>query len=319
MSDPLSEVVTLLQPRVLGAKLSSAAGPWRLRHALETGPFFCAVLEGAFRFRMEGEEALLLTQGDFVMMPAGSVYEGSSLEPPEEPYEDTHRVLDDGEVRHGRLDGPADVRLVVGFCETGSSDASLLVSLLPRFICVRGEPRFATLLQLVREEARASRPGRELILTRLLEVVLLEAFRATPSNEMASPGLIRGLADEHLAVALRRMHEEPARDWSVTQLAREAALSRSAFFERFQREVGSTPMGYLSGWRMALARELLSREEELTMAEVAERVGYSSASTFSVAFTRQVGEPPSHYARAHRSGEREVAPLHQSSVSTSGA
>jgi AraC-like DNA-binding protein len=83
----------------------------------------------------------------------------------------------------------------------------------------------------------------------------------------------------------------------VADLAREAALSRSTFFERFSRTVGVAPMAYLLTWRMALAQDLLRRGAG-SIAEVAERVGYSSASTFTVAFARHVGEPPGRYARA---------------------
>jgi transcriptional regulator GlxA family with amidase domain len=161
---------------------------------------------------------------------------------------------------------------------------------------VRGEPRLATLVQLVTDEARAQRPGREVVLARLLEVLLIEALRSA-TNTAASPGLTRGLADARLAHALRRMHEAPARAWTVAELAREAALSRSAFFERFNRTVGAAPMAYLLTWRMALAQDLLRRGAG-SVAQVAERVGYSSASTFSVAFTRHVGMPPARYARA---------------------
>ena len=93
------------------------------------------------------------------------------------------------------------------------------------------------------------------------------------------------------------MHQDPARAWTVEQLAREAALSRSAFFERFARAVGVPPMEYLLAWRMALAKALL-RRNDCGVAEVAERVGYSSASTFSTAFSRRVGQPPARYARS---------------------
>jgi AraC-like DNA-binding protein len=92
------------------------------------------------------------------------------------------------------------------------------------------------------------------------------------------------------------MHESPTRPWTVAQLAKEAALSRSAFFERFSRTVGVAPMEYLLAWRMALAKKLL-RQKEAGIADIAGRVGYSSASTFSVAFTRYVGLPPTRYAR----------------------
>ena len=92
------------------------------------------------------------------------------------------------------------------------------------------------------------------------------------------------------------LHEHPTRTWTVEALAKEAALSRSTFFERFHRAVGVAPMAYLLAWRMALAKDLLRRNEG-GVAEVAERVGYGSASTFSVAFTRHVGRPPTQYAR----------------------
>jgi AraC-like DNA-binding protein len=88
----------------------------------------------------------------------------------------------------------------------------------------------------------------------------------------------------------------PAHAWTVAQLAKQAALSRSAFFDRFTRAVGLPPIEYLLTWRMALAKDLL-RRQDLPLSEVAERVGYSSASTFSTAFSRHVGQPPSHFAR----------------------
>jgi AraC-like DNA-binding protein len=127
----------------------------------------------------------------------------------------------------------------------------------------------ATLMQLVRDEFRERRPAREVILARLLEVLLIEALRST-TGPAASPGLMRGLADERLAGAIRRMHECPTKAWTVAQLAWEAALSRSVFFERFSRAVGVAPMEYLLGWRKALAKNML-RQNEGSVAEIAER------------------------------------------------
>jgi AraC-like DNA-binding protein len=88
----------------------------------------------------------------------------------------------------------------------------------------------------------------------------------------------------------------------VAQLAKAAALSRSAFFDRFTRAVGMPPMEYLLAWRMAIAKDLLRHHHEVRLDEVAERVGYRSASTFSTAFSRYVGQPPGRYARANKSG-----------------
>jgi len=130
--------------------------------------------------------------------------------------------------------------------------------------------------------------------------LLIDSHKGVQEDEEA---ILRGLADERLAVAIRRMHESPTRPWAVAQLAKEAALSRSAFFERFNRAVGVAPMEYLLAWRMAMAKNLLRRKEG-GVAEVAKRVGYSSASAFSVAFTRYVGLPPTRYAREEMEARR---------------
>ena len=217
-----------------------------------------------------------------------------------------------GETRHGRLDGPADVRLLVGHCAFGSPDAGLLVPLLPRLVHVRGEERLTALVRLVVDECRAQRPARDVVLARLLDVLLIEALRyggtagSTAGGTAAAPGLLRALADERLAAAIRCMHEEPARAWTVVELARAAALSRSGFFERFTQAVGMAPMEYLLAWRMALARRML--HEGTGIAAVAEKVGYGSASAFSVAFARHAGMPPARYARQGASAAVPAGP-----------
>jgi len=135
-------------------------------------------------------------------------------------------------------------------------------------------------VRLVGEESSERRTGRDLVLTRLVEVLLIEALRSTPGED-APPGLLRGLADARLARAMEEMHRNIARSWTVAELARPAALS---------------PMEYLVAWRMTVAKDLL-RRPDLGVAEVAHRVGYGSGSTFSTAFSRHVGQPPSRYAR----------------------
>ena len=170
----------------------------------------------------------------------------------------------------------------------------------PRWCTCAGPKRLSTLVRLVGEEASGQRSGRDLVLSRLVEVMLIEALRST-QGEDAPAGLLRGLGDARLAIALREMHDDPARSWTVVQLARKASLSRSAFFDRFVRAVGVPPMEYLLAWRMAMAKDLLGRLD-VPLVEVAERVGYGSASTFSTAFSRHVGQPPRQYAR-----ERQIA------------
>lgn len=303
--DPLAEVVTLLQPAARFSKLVECAGSWKI-HRKSTGePFYCAVLEGRCRVTVDGQPSMTLQSGDFVLVPAMRDLINESLDAPPDAVSATPIQVGEGRFRVGRQDGPAELVMRIGHCSFGSPDAELLVPLLPQVVFVRGEPRLATLMQLVGEETRARRPARELILERLLEVLLIEALRCCDETAPA-PGLARGLADERLAAALRALHARPQYPWTVAELAAEAALSRSAFFVRFSRTVGVPPMGYLLAWRMALARRLLAGHE-LGIDQIAERVGYSSASTFSVAFARHAGVPPARYGRMRPNGRHATA------------
>jgi AraC-like DNA-binding protein len=296
MVDPLAEVIALLRPRAVYSKVISGAGAWAVRYAEFGQPSFCTMLEGECVLAVDGQQPLTLVAGDFLLMPATPGFTMSGVAPAAPVWiAPKAGSPPEGEIRHGSPEGPPDMRMLGGYFAFDSPDAALMVSLLPAVLHVRGIGRLPLLVQLVREESTAQRPGRELVLGRLIEVLLIEALRGAPT-EGAPPGLLRALADTRLAAAMRHMHGEPARAWTVVELAKKAALSRSAFFERFSRAVGQSPMEYLLAWRMAIAKDLLSRGN-VALVEVAERVGYSSASTFSTAFSRHVGQAPGRYAR----------------------
>jgi AraC-like DNA-binding protein len=296
MLDPLAEVVTLLQPGASLSKVVSGAGTWRIRRSEFGQPFYCAILEGGCRLAISGQQPLTLQAHDFLLIPSAQDFTMTSLQPMPAEDEDTLPVeIRPRDIRIGTQGILADVRLLVGHCTFGSPDAALLVSLLPQLVLARGERRLTTLVELVSEEASGQRPAREVILAHLLQVLFIEALRST-TKTAASPGLLRGLGDERLAVAIRRMHENPSQPWTVLQLAKEAALSRSTFFKRFNEALGMAPMAYLFTWRMAVAKNLL-RAGHLSIANIAQRVGYSSVSAFSGAFTRYMGLAPGRYAR----------------------
>lgn len=312
MIDPLTEVVSLLQPQPLFSKAVSGAGSWRIQRTQPGQPYYCLVVEGASCLVAEEQEPIVLREGDFVLIPSAHRFAMSSLDAvTAHDFETAPVVLPNGEFRHGSQSEPADVRLLVGNCVFGSPDTALLVSLLPRLVHIHGDKRLGMIVQLVLDESRARRPAREVILARLLEVLLIEAVRFTAGNP-DTPGLVCALADERLAIAIRRMHEQPAAPWSVEQLAHEAALSRTTFYERFRRAMGIAPMEYLFALRMALAKSLLRRDEGDTIAAIAESVGYGSASAFSVAFTRHVGVSPARYARR----QREAPPAQEAAHGT---
>ncbi|MGD9925014.1 MAG: AraC family transcriptional regulator [Pseudorhodoplanes sp.] len=295
MNDPLSDVITLLRPRTVLTKGISGAGRWGVRYSDFGQPSFCAVIDGGCRLAVDGAAPLTLQAGDFVFLPATPGFVISGFEPVTPVLIDPRRTPAADDVRHGTTEGDPDVRLLGGYFVFDSPDAGLLVSLMPAVIHMRGADRLSVLVRLLADEATERRSGCDLVLSRLVEVLLVEALRAA-QREDASPGLLRGLSDARLAAAIRHIHSDPAHSWTVAQLAKLAALSRSVFFDRFTRAVGLPPMEYLLSWRMALAKDLL-RRRDLGLAEIAEKVGYGSASAFSTAFSRYVGHPPSHYAR----------------------
>ncbi|WP_046114280.1 AraC family transcriptional regulator [Aquincola tertiaricarbonis] len=315
-SDPLAEVIALLQPRSAYSRTIEGAGRWAVRYGAFGLPSFCVVLEGGCQLAVQRQAPVELRQGDFVLLPATPGFVLSSLELGAIPVDlDAQQIaaqaarLDGGvggdqppdeTLRHGNPEGPPDLRVLGGFFEFGSPDAGLLVSLLPAMLHVRDVPRLSLLVGQVGEETRTRRAGRTLVMTRFVELMLIEALRSAAEvdgrAEGAPPGLLRGLADPRLAQALRAMHAAPERRWTVVQLAAEAALSRSAFYERFSKALGLPPMEYLQAWRMALAKDLL-RGQSMSVQQIAERVGYGSASTFSMAFSRVVGMAPGRFGR----------------------
>jgi AraC-like DNA-binding protein len=161
-----------------------------------------------------------------------------------------------------------------------------------------------TTLKFSVSEARASRPGNAAMLARLTELMFVEIIREymqrLPQDES---GWLAGLKDPHVGQALRLLHARPMRHWTVNQLAREVAMSRSALAQCFTRLIGEPPMKYLSNWRMQLAKQLLRNGRENVQA-VASRVGYESEPAFNRAFKRATGSPPAAWRRValRRSG-----------------
>ncbi|GBQ92633.1 helix-turn-helix transcriptional regulator [Asaia krungthepensis] len=296
MSDPLGEVVSLLRPVLTYSKIASAAGPWRLRKEPDGSLFFSATLSGSCLLEVEGREPITLMERDFLLMPDSAAFTMRSLHSQSHllPFTVPER-LESGEYRLGELEEEAEIRNIVGHCRFESPDSSLILSLLPSFIHVRGGEILPTLCSVLREEARLERAGQSIVLSNMLEIMLIEALR-TCGELTLQPGLLKGLSDPKLALVLRLMHGQPGRRWTVETLARSCGLSRSAFYLRFTAALGVAPMAYLATWRMALAKDML-RRGGYSMGELADRTGYGSASAFSTAFTRATHVSPARYAR----------------------
>src|SRR5262245_32119166 len=147
-------------------------------------------------------------------------------------------------------------------------------------------------LRLMAAEARELRPGGEAVITRLADVLVVQAIRVwLETDPAARTGWLGALQDKQVGRALTLIHRHPARAWTVSSLARELAMSRSAFAARFTELVGEPVMTYVSRWRMQVAVGLL-RDENATVAALAHRLGYRSEAAFARAFKRIVGVPP---------------------------
>ena len=151
-------------------------------------------------------------------------------------------------------------------------------------------------------EARAARPGNAAMLGRLTELMFVEILREYMQRLPADQGgWLAGLNDPHVGKALRVMHANPAHDWTVDELAREAAVSRSVLAQRFTDLVGDTPIRYLANWRMQLAKQMM-RDGARNIQDVATSVGYESEAAFNRAFKRVTGSPPAAWRKGAVSG-----------------
>ena len=302
--EPLADVITLLRPRAVGTKVIQGAGRWAVRRPRMDFAGFGLGLIGECWLAVDGHQPVRLAKGDFVLVPANPGLTIASDLACEVVSIDPREALacEPGEVRYGDPDLEADFKQLGGVFQLDSVNRSLLSGLLPALVHIQASDpaagRLRHTIDSIVEEALADRPGRDLVVDRLIEVLLVEAlrFRTEGVDAIGQPGLLSGLADPFLARSLRRLHGDVAHTWSVEGLAREAGLSRSAFSERFGQKVGVPPMRYLMDWRMALAKAMLQRDAR-PLEAVAAAIGYQSASAFSTAFRREVGSPPSHFAR----------------------
>ncbi|AAK88870.1 AraC family transcriptional regulator [Agrobacterium fabrum] len=305
--DPLSDIVDLLRPSAAVSKPISGKGRWGVRYRAHDAPGFALVLAGAAWVMIEGRDPLRLGRGDFLLLPTTPAFSLCSETGvdcvPVEPQ--------DRAVRHGEQEGMPDFLALGGSFAFERINASLLLSLMPGLIYVpaaeKRASRLARLIELLSEECAGEDPGKELIIRRMLEVLLVEALRRPDAGNVAIPaGLVKGMRLPGLARALSAMHADVRASWTVAELAGIAGMSRSAFSARFLEMVGCAPIEYLARWRMALARDSLIRGVK-SLDHIADEIGYESASAFSTAFRRRMGIAPGSFARANDRRGQQVS------------
>ena len=297
--DPLSQAIALLKPRPLYWRVIEAHDSWSIRFPTTDMVVFGQLIEGACRIELADGSGITFRAGDFLLMEAPSSWTMGT--PGSGPPIDLKAVSADPGLLLSAAGSPAVTRVIAGAFVFAAPNADLQAGLMPRVIHVRGTDvvagRLGVLLKLVGDEALASRPGRSLVLDRLLDIILVESLRhrvADLTDERR--GLVAALEDAQIGAALRMMHKDVRRPWTVAALARQVGMSRSSFAARFTETVGSPPIVYLLNWRINLAKAALVSSKK-PLSEVAELAGYRSVSAFSTAFSRATGASPTAYTR----------------------
>jgi AraC-like DNA-binding protein len=228
---------------------------------------------------------------------------GSDLDSPPVPASSVIAQPTNGGLGTIRLGGNGDrAQVICGFLACGSVNDNPLISTLPPVLHLNVEEAGAaewirSTFQYAARELAAGRPGSETVLTKLSELLFVEAIRryvdALPSEQT---GWLAGLRDPYVARSLALFHGNVARPWTVDELGREVGLSRSSLADRFTRLIGQAPMHYLANWRMQVAAHDL-RNTRASLAQVAESVGYDSEAAFSRAFKKAFGTAPATWRR----------------------
>jgi len=288
--------------------------PWSIRVQDEAPLSVVAMVRGDAWIVLDGDAAPLHAgPGNVVIMrgPDPYVFADDPATPPDIViHPDEHCTTTDGVsleaamdlgVRTWGNDPNGRVVMLIGTYQLDGEVSGRLLRALPTALVLEYDVCDSPLVSLLAEEIVKEAPGQEVVLDRLLDLLLIAVLRAWFTREGTdAPRWLRAQSDAVVGYALRLMHNNPAHPWTVAELARETGMSRAAFARRFHDLVGEPPVSFLTGWRLALAADLL-REPDVTIGAVAQQVGYSSAFALSAAFKRAHGMSPRDY-RIARAG-----------------
>jgi len=281
-----------------------------LEPSAERVVIFHLITEGECFVEIDGEAPTKLIAGDAIVFPQGDAHLMPSepgLKPATGARLDTIFSRRPRVLAHGG--GGVTTRLVCGYLACDARLARMLLTGRPKLVRVnvRGSNAGTWLEASVRyalAEARSPRPGGSGVLAKLAEVLFIEVLRLYMNEQRdGRTGWLAGVGDRIVGAALNALHSRPAYAWTLEELASAAATSRSVLAERFQQLVGSSPMQYLTQWRMLLAANLLSGSNA-PLARIAEDVGYQTDTAFSRAFRREYGTPPATWRRTRSIGQR---------------
>ncbi|HVY06503.1 MAG TPA: AraC family transcriptional regulator [Burkholderiales bacterium] len=311
--DPLSDALHLA--RFTGAAFLEArfTAPWAVRSRMPgtSRPqakhlvHYHLITEGRCMAALPGEEPVWLEAGDLILFPRGEQHElASAIGLPTVPADD---LIGPVAMQAHRLEyggGGSPTRMLCGFLSCDPHVCKPMLAALPRMMRIQaGTGHFAAwyecALQYTQNGSIVTQPGGAAVIAKLAEILFVEAVRryidALPPDQQ---GWLAGLRDPSIGRALALMHDQPAHPWTVDELGRQVAMSRSSLAMRFTQVLGQPPMAYLAAWRMRLAAQMLIADEQ-PIVRIAEETGYESESSFNRAFKRSYGIPPATFRREH--------------------
>ena len=309
-SDPLAEALHFLQMNGAFYCRSELTAPWGMTMMAMPGYiWFHVVTTGRVWLEAGDDEGRLLQPGDLGLVPHGEGHVLRSepgvpapgvLELEREEISERYEIL-----RHGG--GGAPTTLICGAVRFDHPAARNLVEILPPIMHLEAASApqldwMQSTLRLMAVEAHELKPGSEAVITRLGDILVIQAIRSwLETDPAAQTGWLGALQDEQIGRAIALIHRDPARNWTVASLADELAMSRSAFAARFTELVDEPAMQYVTRWRMQVAVSAL-RNDGATVGELASRLGYRSEAAFARAFKRVIGLPPGAVKRSSADG-----------------
>ncbi|MBU6454318.1 MAG: AraC family transcriptional regulator [Cyanobacteria bacterium REEB67] len=313
--DCLSDVLSTVHFKGTIFCQADFTSPW----GLQVGPYpthtgFLMMIRGGCRLEILGQEPIFMGPGDLVLTHMSNSYtiqdqESSAVIGLQEAMEKSACLPEDAAKPRGKYlklgGGGAPTSMVMGCFEFDTNINNPMINALPPLLYVRAEnlqsePWLDTTFRFLAAEAASERQGSAIVISRLTDLLFIQALRAHMSQVKNCPnssGWLKAVADPQIGKALSLIHENPESPWTVASLADAVSMSRSSFAARFQDLLQTSPLSYVTSWRMQKAQEML-RQGADNLADVAGKIGYQSEAAFRKAFKRETGQAPGSFRRS---------------------